>query len=437
MVSVTDRPRGLVIAAPSSGAGKTVVALGLMRALREAGHRVAGAKSGPDYIDPRFHEAATGSPSVNLDAWAMDGGSLRARAAVPADLLVVEGAMGALDGAPPEGRGSGADLATALALPLVLVIDAARQAQSVALPLAGLAALRPDVQIAGAILNRVASERHARAARAAVERAGHVVLGVIPREAALALPSRHLGLVQAGEHPDLERFVARAAEIVAAGTDLDRLAALAAPVAPVGEETAPRRLSPLGQRIAIASDEAFAFAYPHLLTDWQAAGATLHPFSPLADEAPDAEADAIFLPGGYPELHAGRLAAATGLAAGIQAAAARGARIYGECGGYMVLGQGLIDAEGVRHAMLGLLPVTTSFAARRMTLGYRTLIPRRGAPVTGRHAGHEFHFASILDEGPGEAVFDATDAEGAPLTPMGRQVGTVAGSFAHLIAPCP
>ncbi|MEO1471225.1 MAG: cobyrinate a,c-diamide synthase, partial [Pseudomonadota bacterium] len=292
-------PRGLLVAAPTSGAGKTVVALGLMRALRDAGQRVAGAKSGPDYIDPRFHEAATGRASVNLDAWAMDAATLRARAAVPG-LLVVEGAMGVLDGAPPDGRGSAGDLAAVLGVPVVMVIDAARQAQSAALALAGLAALRPEIRLAGAILNRVASPRHERALRSGVEGAGHRVLGVLGRDPALALPSRHLGLVQAGEHPDLERFVATAAGAVAAGTDLAALVAAARPIALGGPI---RRLAPIGQRIAVAADEAFAFAYLHLLDDWRAGGAGILPFSPLADEAPDPAADAVFLPGGYPELH--------------------------------------------------------------------------------------------------------------------------------------
>ncbi|MEM9782025.1 MAG: cobyrinate a,c-diamide synthase [Pseudomonadota bacterium] len=434
-MNAAARPSGFVVAAPTSGAGKTVVSLALMRALASAGHRVAGAKSGPDYIDPRFHEAATGRPSVNLDAWAMDPTSLRARACVDADLLVVEGAMGILDGAPPDGRGSVADLAATLGLPVVLVIDAARQAQSVALPLAGLAALRPDLRIAGAIVNRVGSARHARAAARAVEQARHAVLGTVPRDQALALPSRHLGLVQAGEHADLERFVTGAAAMIATGVDLQAIAAAARPMTLPDAGQAPRRLAPLGQRIAVAADQAFAFAYPHLLADWRAAGATLYPFSPLADEAPAADADALFLPGGYPELHAGRLAASAGFADGVRRAAARGTRVYGECGGYMVLGDGLIDAEGVCHAMLGLLPVVTSFATRQMTLGYRRLTPRPGAPVAGPHAGHEFHFATVVEEGPGAPLFDATDAEGNALAPMGRQAGAVAGSFAHLIAP--
>jgi cobyrinic acid a,c-diamide synthase len=436
---VSGTTRALVIAAPASGSGKTVIALALMRALAARGAAVAAAKSGPDYIDPRFHEAATGQISVTLDAWAMDAAELRARALVTGgDPLIVEGAMGALDGAPPDGRGSVADLAEALGAPVALVIDASRAAQSVALPLAGLAALRPGLRVAGAILNRVGSERHASAARRAVEAAGFAALGAVPRDPGLALPSRHLGLVQAAEHPDLAAFVARAAEIVARSVDLDAIAAAAAPVAgPVTETGRTRPLPPLGGRIAVAQDAAFAFAYPHMLEDWRAAGARVAPFSPLADEGPDPDADAVFLPGGYPELHAGRLAAARTFRAGMRAAAGRGALIYGECGGYMALGEGLVEADGTRRAMLGLLPLETSFAETRRSLGYRRLAPAAGAPWSGPLAGHEHHRATILREGAAARLFYAADAAGAPLGSMGLRVGRVCGSFAHVIAPMP
>jgi cobyrinic acid a,c-diamide synthase len=425
--------RGLVIAAPASGTGKTTVTLGLLRALRDRGLSVVGAKSGPDYIDPALHAAACGQPSVNLDAWAMPPDRLRALAAgQPGDLLIVEGAMGVLDAA-ADGRGSAADLAAALGLPLVLVLAIDGQGQSAALAPAGLRALRPGLPLAGVILNRAASPRHAALARRGLEAAGAPVLGAVPRTAELALPSRHLGLVLPGEIAGLEATLARAAATIATAVDLDALLAAARPLAPPG--AAAPRLPPLGQRIAVALDASFAFAYPHLLADWHAAGASIAPFAPLADEAPASDADAIFLPGGYPELHAGALAAAETFAAGIRAAAARGARIYGECGGFMALGDALTDAEGRAHAMLGLLPLATSFAERRLTLGYRRLSPRPGAPWAQPLAGHEFHYATITASGPGEALFHATDATGDTLGPMGLMRGSVSGSFAHVIGP--
>ncbi|MBM2577995.1 cobyrinate a,c-diamide synthase [Jannaschia sp. Os4] len=414
---------GLLIAAPSSGAGKTTVTLGLLRALRDAGHGVRGAKSGPDYIDPRFHEAATGRPCPNLDAWAMDGATLRGLAAGPG-LLVVEGAMGLCDGAPPDGRGSAADLARGLDLPVVLVVDAARMAQSVAPLVAGFRD-HAGVDVAGVILNRVGSDRHAAMLRAALGGIGMPSLGALPRDPALATPSRHLGLVQAGERADLDAFLAHAGAAVAAACDVAALAGLARPLA----DARPPRLAPPAQRIAVASDAAFAFAYPHLLDGWRRAGAEVVPFSPLADEAAPG-ADLVYLPGGYPELHAGRLAANARFLASL-----RDRAVFGECGGYMVMGDALTDAAGATHRMAGLLRLETSFAARRPHLGYRSLRAACG-PFAGTWAGHEFHYATTV-RAEGDPLFEAADAEGRALPPMGLRAGAAAGSFAHLIAPVP
>jgi cobyrinic acid a,c-diamide synthase len=417
---------GLILAAPQSGSGKTTVTLGLLRAMSRAGVPVRGAKSGPDYIDPRFHEAATGLPCPNLDAWAMVPDRLRALAAGPG-LLLVEGAMGLFDGAPPDGRGATADLARVLDLPVVLVVDAARMAQSVAPLVAGFAGHDPGVRVAGLILNRVGSARHEAMLRAALSPLGIPVLGAVPRDAGLAHPSRHLGLVQAGERPDLDAFLDAAGAVMSARVDLDALRSLAAPL-PAGPTPAPR-VPPPAQRVAVAQDAAFAFAYPHLLGDWRAQGAEIATFSPLADDAVPA-ADLVLLPGGYPELHAGRLAGAQSFMQSL-ASAAQDTIIYGECGGYMVLGEALTDAHGTAHPMAGLLPLHSSFADRRLHLGYRT-VTARGGPFPGRWAAHEFHYASTL-RADGPPLFDALDAEGAPLLPMGLRVGRVAGSFAHLI----
>lgn len=419
-----------MIAAPTSGAGKTTVTLALLRALGKRGVEARAAKSGPDYIDPQFHAAASGAPSVNLDAWAMGPGAIRSLAAGQGgELLLVEAAMGLLDGA-PDGRGSAADLAAILGAPVVMVIDAAKQARSAVLPLAGARALRPDLTIAGVILNRVGSERHARIARQAVEAEGFFVFGCIPRDAALETPSRHLGLVQAAERPDLEAFIAGAARIIAKHVDVDALMAAAGTLLSGGE---PSHIPPLGQRIAVARDEAFAFAYPHLLSGWREAGAEISLFSPLADEGPKADVDAVFLPGGYPELHAGHLAAASNFRGKVRKAA-QGAMIYGECGGYMALGDRLVDADGASHPMLGLLPHATSFAARKLTLGYRRLMPL-GGPFMTPINGHEFHYATIAEEGEAARLFAAVDAEGTDLGHMGLARGRVSGSFAHVIAP--
>ncbi|MBK0397671.1 cobyrinate a,c-diamide synthase [Limibaculum sp. M0105] len=431
-------PRGFVIAAPASGAGKTTVTLGLVAALVARGHNVVPAKSGPDYIDPAFLAAAARRDCVTLDAFAADPAQLRARASAalaasgPGSLLVVEGAMGLFDGADdgtPAGCGSTADVAAALGLSVVVVLDVARMGQGAAAIVRGLAGYRDDVRVAGVLLNRVASARHEQMLRCSV---GVVapVLGTLGRYEDLVTPSRHLGLVQAGERADLADFIATAAKRVSDGVDLGALVDTA--VAPHdGAEV--RRLPPPGQRVAVARDLAFAFAYPHMLADWRAQGAEIRPFSPLADEAPDAEADAVFLPGGYPELHAAQLAAASRFREGMIDARARGARIYGECGGYMVLGKALVDADGVSHRMLGFLELETSFAARRMHLGYRRLTPR-GGPWQGPMVAHEFHYATTL-HAEGKPLFDACDAAGTPLEPMGLVDGRISGSFAHVIEP--
>jgi cobyrinic acid a,c-diamide synthase len=330
--------------------------------------------------------------------------------------------MGLFDGAPPDGRGATADLAEILHLPVVLVLDCAAMGHSVAALVGGFRGHRPGVEIAGVILNRTGSDRHEALLRRAL---GEVaVLGVWRRDAALALPSRHLGLTL----PDggAEAFLAAAGARAAAGLDLAALAALARPLPPAGPQGP--ALPPPGKVIALARDAAFAFAYDHVIAGWRRAGSAVREFSPLAGEAPAAEADAVILPGGYPELFAADLAAAKGFRQGMEAARDRGALIDGECGGYMVLGRGLTDADGRRHEMLGFLRLETSFAARKLHLGYRTLIAK-----DGRFCGHEFHYATTL-KAEGEPLFQARNAEGEDLAPMGLRQGNVRGSFAHRIA---
>jgi len=416
---------GLILAAPSSGAGKTTVTLALLRLLAREGVAVRGAKSGPDYIDPKFHEAACGQPCLNLDAWAMSPDRLKALAAGDG-LLLTEGAMGLFDGAPPDGRGAVADLARLLSLPVLLVVDAGRMAGSVAPLVAGFAGFDPAVQVAGVILNRVGSDRHEAMLRRALAPLGLPVLAALRGDGTLAQPSRHLGLVQAGERPDLDAFLDQAADALATTLDRDALRDIARPL-PRPEPASP--LAPPAQVIAIAQDEAFAFAYPHMLADWRAKGAEIRPFSPLADE-PVPDAGFVFLPGGYPELHAGRIASADRFLQSLRQAA-QTTDIYGECGGYMVLGDGLVDADGHRHALAGLLSVETSFETRRLHLGYRRLAPL-GGPFTGPLAAHEFHYATTLSE-TGDPLFRASDAEGTALPDMGLRRGRVSGSFAHVI----
>jgi len=416
---------GILIAAPSSGSGKTTITLALLRLLSREGIAVRGAKSGPDYIDPRFHEAACGAPCLNLDAWAMTPDRLRALAQNDG-LLIVEGAMGLFDGAPPDGKGSAADLARILGLPVILVVDAARMAGSVAPLVKGFARHDPQIHINGLILNNVGSDRHERMLRRALEPTNIPIIATMRRSRSLTQPSRHLGLVQAQEHPALETFLNDAADALAETLDRGAFVALTAPLTAAGPAI---KTPPPAQTIALARDAAFAFSYPHQLQDWASQGAEIRFFSPLAND-PVPEAEFVFLPGGYPELHAAKIAAAGTFMTSLRNAA-KDTRIYGECGGYMVLGKGLTDAGGIRHKMAGLLDLETSFETRKLHLGYRNLTPL-GGPFSMPLKGHEFHYATTL-HAAGTPLFCATDAEGASLPHMGLINGNVCGSFAHVI----
>jgi cobyrinic acid a,c-diamide synthase len=432
--------RGLIVAAPNSGAGKTTVTLGLLAALKRKGVAVKAAKAGPDYIDPAFHAAATGTQGFNLDTWAMPPSlvdALVAESARDCQLLVIEGVMGLFDGVPgPSGRtGAAADLATRFAVPVVLVLDVGAQAQSAAAVVRGFSAHDPNVIIPGVILNRVGSERHRSLVTDAIAQLGVRVVGALPREQGIVLPERHLGLVQASEHGDLQAHLARLADMAERHIDLDAVIASARPIesAASGPVSA---LPPPGQRIALAADAAFTFIYPHLLASWRKAGAEIAVFSPLADEPPPETCDVCWLPGGYPELHAGTLAAARTF----QTALARFAHtrpVHGECGGYMVLGEGMEDAAGVHHAMTGLLGHSTSFAKRKLHLGYREARLRADSPIGPAQAivrGHEFHYATLMAAGDEEPLVELADAHGRSVGTAGGRRGHVTGAFFHAIA---
>ncbi|MDP4032566.1 MAG: cobyrinate a,c-diamide synthase, partial [Pseudorhodobacter sp.] len=316
--------------------------------------------------------------------------------------------------------------------PVVLVLDVSGQAQSAAAVARGFDLLRAGVVLAGVVLNRVASPRHEALVRAGMDDAGIAVLGALPRRPAIALPERHLGLVQAEENPDLAHILTELGRFITDHVALDTVLAAALPTRTIA--TNARRLPPPGQRIALARDAAFSFIYPHVLADWRAQGAEIVPFSPLADQPPDASADCCWLPGGYPELHAGPLATARAFRAGL-GAFAQSRPVHGECGGYMAMGSALIDAAGNRHEMAGLLGLVTSYQSRRMHLGYR--LARLAAPIPGfalgaRLRGHEFHYCSILAQ-PDAPLARVTDASGAEVTETGSRRENASGSFFHLI----
>ncbi|PCD80194.1 cobyrinate a,c-diamide synthase [Acetobacter orleanensis] len=474
-----------MVAAPRSGGGKTTVTLALLAAFRRRGIRVGAAKTGPDYIDPAFHAALTGRPGLNLDSWCMNPALLAATldaARQDVDLVVVESAMGLFDGlvAPDGARGAPSDIAARFNIPVLLVLDVSGQGQTVGAVAHGFATWRPDVQVAGVVLNRVASPRHAKLTEEAIQAAGLPVCGTLLRQPGTPLPERHLGLVQAREHHGLTDWLEDLADKAERELDLDAILAIARPLpdtllaqareplitrsvstalpathapALLVPDTVPQpsrtlrsqpsatllplgAVPPPGQRIALADDAAFSFLYGHLALFWRQAGAELVPFSPLADEAPDPSCDVCWLPGGYPELHAGRLAAAEQFRHGL-AAFAKTRPVHGECGGFMVLGEALEDAQGTRHRMAGLLGHATSFAKRKLNLGYReaTLL---GPSVLGQAGtilrGHEFHYATVLDAGVDAPLAHLRAGDGMDLGPCGGRRGIVSGSFFHVLA---
>lgn len=437
----TSLPRGVMIAAPRSGSGKTTLTIGLLRALRNAGVRVAAAKCGPDYIDTAFHGAAYGRPGINLDSWAMPSDliiRLAASAAKDSDILVCEASMGLFDGVPAQpGRGgSSADVAAVLGLPVIMIMDVSGQSQSAAATLQGFKAFDRRINIAGVVLNRVAGARHFNLVSDGLSRVGIPILGSLPRSGSIALPSRHLGLVQAGETSDLETRLDELAAFVTEHVMIEKI------VASAGKFTAPSvnpracALRPPGQRIALAQDRAFSFMYRHILDDWHDGGAEIKTFSPLEDEAPPIDCDVCWLPGGYPELHGGRLASAGRFLKGLRDFAAS-KPVHGECGGYMALGETMTDAAGTTHAMAGLLGLHTSFAKPKLHLGYRNA--RLAADGCLGDAGksfngHEFHYSQIVSTGSDEPFALVSDAYGSPPSPAGSRRGRVTGSFFHIVA---
>jgi cobyrinic acid a,c-diamide synthase len=432
--------RGLIIAGARSGVGKTTITLAILAALARHGVAVRAAKAGPDYIDPAFHAAATGAASINLDSWAMPPALLDAlvmEIADGADMLVIEGVMGLFDGVASEpGRsGATADIAARFRLPVLLVLDVAGQSQSAAAMVRGFASHDPAVRIAGVILNRVGSERHRALVADAIAALDIHIVGALPREKAIALPERHLGLVQAKEHGDLAARLDHLASLAERHIDLGKVAAVAANIAQPSASAAPALIPP-GQRIALASDAAFTFIYPHVIEGWRRAGAEIVSFSPLNDEAPPKSCNCCWLPGGYPELHAGALADAHHFRSGLVRFAETRA-VHGECGGYMVLGEGLEDADRARHTMTGLLGHATSFAERKLHLGYREARLLCDGPLGSAGTivrGHEFHYAALVSSGSEAPFVELRDGQGRPLGLSGGRRGHVTGSFFHAIA---
>ena len=440
----------IVIAAPHSGSGKTTVALGLMAALRRRGLRVAPFKVGPDFIDPGHHEAVTGVPSVNLDGWMCGEDFIRdtfERSCKGTDIAVVEGVMGLFDGIDGTSEaGSTAQIAKLLGAPVILVVDARSQARSAAALLHGFATFDPAVRIAAVVFNNVASANHERILCEAVASAHPeiCVLGCIPKDAALAIPSRHLGLATAQDNPLSGEFIGHLVQIMEENLDLDALdgsgrccgalqtAGYSNPNPPP-RESRDTALQP-SVRIAVARDAAFCFAYPDNLRLLQENGAELCFFSPLADAALPGGVCGLYLPGGYPELFAETLAANASLKADIRRAVEGEMPVYAECGGFIFLTEGVGDG-GTTHPFIGIFPVTTRMLPRRKALGYREveLLENSIIGSTGAVArGHEFHYSEMDEMPPHVERLYRVNRKGLVLHDEGFRYKNCLASYIHL-----
>lgn len=433
---------GFVIAAPNSGSGKTLITLGLLRAFKNRGLSVGSFKVGPDYIDPTFHSVASEKICRNLDFWGMREETLSGECKAILthnDIAIAEGVMGLFDGAFVGKRddcGSTADAAKWLGWPIVLIVNASGVGESVAALIQGFRNYRSDVNIAGIILNSVNGPKHENILKDAISRINIPCLGCIPRDDRLVLPSRHLGLIRASEINEIDGWLNQAAKIIADNLDLNSLEKLAKKGHFFDIPNNKLPVPALGTHTAIARDDAFSFCYDHVVDAWRAANIKLSFFSPLEDEAPDLSADSIFLPGGYPEIHAAKLANNKRFKEAIRCLSKRNAAIYGECGGFMVLGKGLIDQHGDYHEMTGLLPIETSFENPKLHLGYREISLKRDG-ILGNSGkgfkGHEFHYCQVSSSDSVECLFDVTDAKGKNFSEVGCKVNSVMGSFIHII----
>jgi cobyrinic acid a,c-diamide synthase len=446
----------IVIGAAASGAGKTTIAAGLIGALRRQGLAVQPFKCGPDYIDPSYHERAAGRPCRNLDAWMLDDAQLLdgfSRACRDADVAVIEGVMGLFDGSNwHDERASTAHIAKLLGAPVVLVVDIAGAARSAAAGVLGCQHFDRDLPLRGVVLNFAGSEGHALGCAEAITTAtGLPMLGWLPRDSTLQIPERHLGLVPGGEHLDSAGLISAVADAVvsrfnlAAFVDIARSAgempgsAADASAAAAACTTSARREAGARPVIAVARDEAFCFYYPENLELLADAGAAIEFFSPLRGEQPSSGAAGVYLGGGYPELHAAQLSANVGLWRALLELQLRDAPIYAECGGFMVLTQGLIDGEGRRWPMAGLIPGVARMTDKLAALGYRhaaALRPNLLADGGDELRAHEFRYSTWICEEPLADADTAWRVRGtriaAPTDSGGYVSGNLLASYLHV-----
>ena len=428
---------GVIIAGVHSGTGKTTLTMGIIRTLTRQGLNIATAKVGPDYIDPMFHKVASGNTCYNLDMWAMRPqtiDSILYHLHSQSDMVICEGVMGLFDGA-FRGGGSTADVAKYTQYPIVLVIDCQKHSTSVSAIVHGFDTLDKDICIAGVILNKVGSQKHRHILIDSFKKyVPHIpIMGIFHTIQDLHLPSRHLGLVQGCEHIDLEQKIERIAYICLQNIDINAVQNCANTHNKDFPKTPFCNIPKLGNHIAIAYDMAFQFVYPHIITAWQLAGVKISYFSPLNNEIPSKDADAIYLCGGYPELYLPTLQKAHNFKNAICRAVQKNIPVYGECGGYMVMGQKIIGADNISYDMIGVLDHSTDFSTKQRTLSYQTAsVMDDKIPLAPHLRGHSFHYATSHTKNK-HALYQTTDTNAITPTYNGGVKGSAFGSFFHMI----
>jgi cobyrinic acid a,c-diamide synthase len=474
--------KSIIIAAPHSGSGKTIVTIGIMECLKRRGLRVAPFKVGPDFIDPGYHRLVTGRPSVNLDGWICSESFVResfSHHAQGTDIAVIEGVMGLFDGiGGAQETGSTAQIARITGAPVILVVDAKGQARSAAALVKGFAEFDPQVNLAGVIFNNVGSDNHCRVLKEAVESIGVSVIGCIPRDEKLRIESRHLGLMTAEENPLSEIFLDHLAEVVEEYLDLEQILAVS-PERDIsanlsknyldfpppfqgegrGGDGVDGRISVVRQnphhphpslplegegpiafmRIAVARDAAFCFVYEDNLRLLREAGAELVEFSPLRDEGLPGSISGLYLPGGYPELFADALASNVAMKAAIREEIEAGLPVFAECGGFIYLTQGIGEQE--LTPFVGIFPVTTRMLPRRKALGYReieTVADSIIGPQGTIARGHEFHYSEMGDMPSQVERIYRVRRQGVELGCEGFRYKNCLASYIHLhFGSCP
>jgi cobyrinic acid a,c-diamide synthase len=436
---MTAHRRAIVIAGPASGVGKTTIALGLMAACRRRGLVVQPFKCGPDFIDAGHHTRVCDRPSRNLDGWMLSGDTNRAVFAAhtrTADVAIVEGVMGLFDGARNSGEGSTAAMAKLLRLPILFVVDASKMAASAAALVRGFETFDPAVRIAGVVFNQLGSAGHYGLLRDALEQSGCApAVGYLPKDGSLRIPERHLGLYTADEDVLAKPALDHLSLLMEQFVDLDRVLALASLEDEHQTAALPPRPAGDAARIAVARDRAFCFYYEDNLDALRAAGAEIVEFSPLADRMLPEGTDALYLGGGYPELHAAELSANHSMRGAIARFVESGGPTYAECGGLMYLGRHLRLRDGEQIPMAGVLPFGTAVTDRLVRFGYTEVsftadcwLGRRGATARG----HSFHYSQIDGAPDADCVYHARSTLSGAAGPEGFLVGNVLASYIHL-----